>query len=138
MYLSISFGKSTPPQDRQLKISISNSKHQVDDFCGGVDFLKLMNDFILRDKGWWNAGAAERAGDLEVGRGYDARTGCEPSSSSSSLLLSSQELSDTHVYESCIRARLGTASHSCEVVVLESRTAPKCTTKLYYVLPRGC
>ena len=39
-------------------------------------------------------------------------------SSSSSLLLSSLELSDTKVYEPEIRARLGTAAHFCKVVVL--------------------
>ena len=37
---------------------------------------------------------------------------------SSTLLLASQELSDTQVYEPYIRARLGTAAHFCEVVVL--------------------
>jgi len=41
---------------------------------------------------------------------------------SSSLLLSSLELSDTKVYEPHIRALLGTASHFCEVVVLKSKT----------------
>ena len=35
--------------------------------------------------------------------------------SSSSLLLSSLELSDTQVYEPYIRARFGTAAHFCEV-----------------------
>ena len=44
--------------------------------------------------------------------------------SSSSLLLSSIELSDTQVYEPYIRARLGTASHFCEVVVLKLRPVP--------------
>ena len=44
------------------------------------------------------------------------------SSSSSSLLLSSLELSDTQVYEPSIRALLGTASHLCEVVVPKLRT----------------
>jgi len=43
---------------------------------------------------------------------------------SSSLLLSSLELSDTTVYEPYIRALLGTASHFCEVVVLKLRTVP--------------
>jgi len=43
-------------------------------------------------------------------------------SSSSSLLLSSLELSDTKTYEPQIRALLGTASHFCEVVVLKLRT----------------
>ena len=38
--------------------------------------------------------------------------------SSSSLLLSSLELSDTTLYEPQIRARLGTTAHFCEVVVL--------------------
>ena len=41
----------------------------------------------------------------------------------SSLLLSSLELSDTKVYEPQIRARLGTAAHSCEEGVLKLRTA---------------
>jgi len=38
----------------------------------------------------------------------------------SSLLLPTLELSDTNVYEPEIRARLGTAAHFCEVVVLKS------------------
>ena len=42
--------------------------------------------------------------------------------SSSVLLLSSLEMSDTHVYEPLIRTLLGTASHFCEEVVLELRT----------------
>ena len=44
--------------------------------------------------------------------------------SSSSVLLSSLELSDTQVYEPYIRALLGTDSHFCEVVVLTLRTVP--------------
>ena len=44
--------------------------------------------------------------------------------SSSSLLLSSIELSDTKVYEPLLRALLGTASQFCEVVVPKSRTVP--------------
>jgi len=43
---------------------------------------------------------------------------------SSSLLLSSLELSDTKVYEPYIRARLGTAAHLCEVIVLKLRSDP--------------
>ena len=46
------------------------------------------------------------------------------SSSSSSLLLSSLELSDTKVYGPQIRALLGTASHFCEIAVLNVRTLP--------------
>ena len=46
----------------------------------------------------------------------------KPSSSSSSSLLSSLELSGTHVYEPYIRALLGTASHFCELVVLKLGT----------------
>jgi len=38
---------------------------------------------------------------------------------SSSLLLSSLELSDTTVYEPQLRARLGTTAHFCEVAVLK-------------------
>jgi len=49
-----------------------------------------------------------------------AEGGGKSSSSSSSLLPSSLELSDTQVYEPYIRALLGTASHSREVVVLMS------------------
>jgi len=48
---------------------------------------------------------------------WSPRCGCPPSSS---LLLSSLELSGTKVYEPQIRALLGTASHLCEVVVLTS------------------
>ena len=44
---------------------------------------------------------------------------------SSSLLLSSLELSDTKVYEPYIRARLGTASHFCKVVVPKLKTVPR-------------
>ena len=39
-----------------------------------------------------------------------------------SLLLSSLELGDIKVYEPEIRARLGTAAHFCEVVVLKLRS----------------
>ena len=42
--------------------------------------------------------------------------------SSSSLLLSSPELSDTKVYDPQIRALLGTASHFFKVVLLKLRT----------------
>ena len=38
MYLSISFRKSTPPQNRQLHILIRNSVHYVDDFVGELAF----------------------------------------------------------------------------------------------------
>jgi hypothetical protein len=41
---------------------------------------------------------------------------------SSSLLLSSLEVSDTQVYAPEIRALLGTASHFCETFVLKLRT----------------
>jgi len=39
MYQLKGFRKSTPPQNRQL----SNSRQKVDDFGGGVDFLKPVN-----------------------------------------------------------------------------------------------
>ena len=38
MYSLISFRKSTPPQNRQFNLSISNSKQQVDDLVGGLTF----------------------------------------------------------------------------------------------------
>ena len=38
MYLSMSFRKSTPPENRQLNVSISNSKQLVDDCVGKVTF----------------------------------------------------------------------------------------------------
>ena len=38
MYLSISFIKSTPPQNRQLDIMISNSKQVVDDLVVELTF----------------------------------------------------------------------------------------------------
>ena len=47
-----------------------------------------------------------------------------------SLLLSSLELSDIKVYEPQMRARFGTASHFCEVVVLKSRIIPRCTVRV--------
>jgi len=46
-------------------------------------------------------------------------------SSSSSLSLSSLELSDTKVYEPYIRAHRGTAAHFCEAVVLKLTRASK-------------
>jgi len=45
--------------------------------------------------------------------------------SSSSVLLSSLELRDTKVYEPYIRARLGTAAHLCELVVLKLNSTPQ-------------
>ena len=44
---------------------------------------------------------------------------------SSSLLLSSLELSDTTIYEPYVRALLGIASHFCEAVVLKLRDCTK-------------
>ena len=59
---------------------------------------------------------------------------------SSSLLLSSLELSNTQVYEPWIRTLLGTASHLCEVVVLQARTVPNgatLTLRILLVIRRG-
>jgi len=39
MYLSISFRKSRPPQNRRLNVLMSNSQQQVDDFVGELTFL---------------------------------------------------------------------------------------------------
>jgi hypothetical protein len=47
--------------------------------------------------------------------------------SSSSLLLSSLELSDAQIYEPQIRALFGTASHFCEAVVVELRPFTLCS-----------
>ena len=55
------------------------------------------------------------------------------SSSPSSLLLLSLELSDTKVYEPYVRALLETASYFCEVVVLKLSGVP--ATR---VARRGC
>ena len=52
------------------------------------------------------------------------RCTCSGMMSSSSLLLSSLELSDTKVSEPSKRARLGTAARFCEVVVLKLGTVP--------------
>ena len=38
MYWLISFRESTPPQNRQVNIVVSNNKQQVDDFVGGLTF----------------------------------------------------------------------------------------------------
>ena len=55
------------------------------------------------------------------------RVQTEPASFSSSLL-SSPELSDTKVYETQIRARLGTAAHFCKVVdVCVDMTSLQCS-----------
>ena len=54
--------------------------------------------------------------------------------SSSSLSLSSLELSDTQVYEPHIRALLGTDLHFCEVVVLQQTRTPPGTRGR---VPRG-
>ena len=45
-YSFISFGESTPPQNRQLNISISEKTISWG-FCGGVVFLELINKYIL-------------------------------------------------------------------------------------------
>ena len=45
------------------------------------------------------------------------------------------ELSDTEVYEPSIWARLETAAHFCEVVVLRSRTVPIAGYSTWYHLP---
>ena len=50
-----------------------------------------------------------------------------PEPVSSSLLLSSLELSDAKVYEPQTRARLGTAAHFCEVVVLKLKNVSAST-----------
>ena len=50
MYSSISVRKSTTPQNRQLNILISNSKQEVEIFLGGVDIVKLINEYIMWDK----------------------------------------------------------------------------------------
>jgi len=55
--------------------------------------------------------------------------------SSSSLLLSSLELSDTKVYWPQTLALLGTSSHFCEVVILKLRTVPIGTALNLRTLP---
>ena len=53
MYLSISFGKSAPTQNRQLNILISNSQQEVDDFVGELTFW-LINTFCeIRMRSHW-------------------------------------------------------------------------------------
>ena len=49
-YLSNRSRRSTSPQNRHIGISISNSKQKVDDFVGGVDFLNLIDKYIVTDK----------------------------------------------------------------------------------------
>ena len=61
-------------------------------------------------------------------------------STSSSSLLASLDLSNTSIYEPQIRALLGTAPHFCQTVVLELRTVPNCTTlslRILRVIRRG-
>ena len=47
MYSLISFRKSPFPQNRRLIAYYYLSKHQVDVFWGGGEFLKLTNEYIL-------------------------------------------------------------------------------------------
>ena len=49
MHVSIGLRKSTSPQKRQFNISTSHCKQSVDSFVGegGVDFLKVTNEYIL-------------------------------------------------------------------------------------------
>ena len=62
-----------------------------------------------------------RSQDTIVGTTTLPTTHGNDSTSCSPLLLSSLEFSDTQVYKPHIRARLGTASHCCDVVVLKLR-----------------
>ena len=55
MYLLMSFRKSTPTQNRQLNISISDSEQQVDDFVGKLTFKDQYIDTLCEIK-------AERGG----------------------------------------------------------------------------
>jgi len=57
---------------------------------------------------------------------------------SSSLILSSLELSDTKVYAPYIRARLGTAAHFFEVVVPHPRPPGPGRPRLSLSHPRAC
>ena len=70
------------------------------------------------------AGAPGRSRDTSAGATRDAKT-CVSATTlllNFFLLLSSLELSDKKVYAPYIGARLGTAAHLCEVVVLKLRT----------------
>ena len=49
MCLSISFRKSTFPQNRQLNMLISSQKNVGRRFCGGVESLKLIDKYIMCD-----------------------------------------------------------------------------------------
>ena len=51
MYQLIYFRETTPPQNRQLDILMSDLEQNVQDFVGGIDFLKLINKDILSDEG---------------------------------------------------------------------------------------
>jgi len=75
---------------------------------------------VFRVLGSWFQGGARQRLPLVLERDC-----LERNSSSSSLLLSSLELSDTKVYEPYIRALLGTASQFCEVVVLKSNATER-------------
>ena len=77
-----------------------------------------MEDFLL---------AGEKEAEKEMGEEKDEDEDDEDTCKlfaevSLSLLLSSLELSDTHVYAPSIRALLGTALCFCEVVALKLRT----------------
>ena len=50
MFWSISFRKSTPPQNRQLVVYNFQLKTSWQ-FCGGVGFLKLIDKYMAWDQG---------------------------------------------------------------------------------------
>jgi hypothetical protein len=63
MYLSISFGKPTPPQDRQLDILFGNSEQLVDNLMEKLTFSKSIDTFceirMARVDGWKTSGECE-------------------------------------------------------------------------------
>jgi hypothetical protein len=74
---TVALQKSIPTQIRQLILRISNSNGQVDDFCGGVDFLKPIDKYIESDKSGCRAtGEQLKRVDLEIGSSQGQKLAC--------------------------------------------------------------
>ena len=101
-------GSMRPPRSSQAPLFLANSTLQAPSPCPTQHHRPL----CLRPRPYHDDGDG---GD---------RRGLHPSSS---LFLSSLELSDTTLYEPSIRALLGTSSHFCQVAVLKLRAVPSGT-----------
>jgi len=116
------YPKPTPPPPPVTRSELFRSTCKK--MISLADFPCRKTDFRCRLNSWGSPCRGSSlwvAGGVAVGGRHGTRAQCTRLSLLS-LLLSSLELSDKKVHEPCIRARLGTAAHFCEVVVLKLRT----------------